>query len=66
MIIEFLRPWRRQTIGSKLDTADGVGNILVRRGIAREVQDGVETASLTNTRERPQRAKRKTRASKVT
>jgi len=34
MLIEFARSWRRRIPGDRWDAPDGVGNLLIRRGIA--------------------------------
>ncbi len=48
MKVRLLKWWHHQPVGAVIEIMDGVGNVLVRRGIAVEaaVLDAAETAAM--------------------
>jgi hypothetical protein len=52
MKVELLKGWMGYKAGRVMHMADGVANVLIRRGMARLVEDVVETADARPVMER--------------
>ena len=63
MMIELIRPWRRFAVGHTFAPPEGVGNLLVRRGVARLTATAghADTTSLRSPAHQGKRHKKKGR-----